>query len=1105
MSSKLLENLNEPQLTAVTLPHTSALILAGAGSGKTRVLTTRIAWLLSTGQVSPSGVLAVTFTNKAAKEMVMRLSSMVPVNVRSMWIGTFHGLCNRFLRMHWREANLPQTFTIMDTQDQLSLIKRILKANNIDDEKFPPKQLMWFISSAKEEGLRPNAVEAFDDFTRKQVELYQLYEATCQREGVVDFSELLLRSYEVLAKFEALREHYNARFRHILVDEFQDTNTLQYKWLRLLAGPNTAVLAVGDDDQCVVKGTLITLPDGSTKPVEQLRPDDQVLACVGPGKFRAAAIDRVHRETRKTETIKITLANGCVIETTPEHTHFADYVLGESPQLNFVYLMHKVGVGWRLGTSQTYTKGQKKPMVGFKQRSVQEHADAVWVVGTHTNENEARLQEISLSLGYALPTLPFVARKPAKGGKANGMVHDAALIAQVFSHFDTDASAKRLLKALGLSADEPHHIPQGRNSNRKSVVVTLCGDDRGTTVLHRVAAFGTDKAEAEAVAKLGLTVRAAKVGGAGWRYESAFAEYGVALKIARSIKRAVSGRLVERARVAERGLRMMTATSVRPGMVMVDADRRCLTSVMSVERTTSKSRTVFDLDIRDVHNFIANGIVTHNSIYAFRGAKVANMQRFEHDFAPTKIIKLEQNYRSHGSILDAANALIRNNNGRLGKELWTDQGHGEPIRVFQGYSDGEEAAHVIDTIKNAMNDGVPLDEMAILYRSNAQSRMFEHGLFNARIPYRVYGGLRFFERAEIKHAMAYLRLVNNPDDDNAFLRVVNFPPRGIGAKSIENLQHVSASTGVTLWQAACGGGAGSRAQVAMAQFIGLIEGMRIGTKGQPLPEIVRHLLDASTLRSHYTADKEGQDRIENLDELINAADTFLRETGGVVQVENLDGTMTDSDDPMSAFLAHASLESGDTQALEGRTAIQMMTVHSAKGLEFDYVFITGLEEGLFPHDNSLKNDDGGLEEERRLMYVAITRARKRLHLTYAQMRMLHGQTRYNVPSRFLDEVPPELLKWLSAKPRNLLAMEPNEPFSNGGYGNPNVSSFAASIGSNTRNDSGFRIGQQVSHAKFGQGVIINADGSGKNIQVEVNFTEHGIKRLALEYAKLTAV
>ena len=740
MSSKLLANLNEPQLTAVTLPHTSALILAGAGSGKTRVLTTRIAWLLSTGQVSPSGVLAVTFTNKAAKEMLTRLSSMVQVNVRTMWMGTFHGLCNRFLRMHWREAGLPQTFTIMDTQEQLSLIKRILKQHNIDDEKFPAKQMSWFISSAKEEGLRSNNVEAFDEYTRKQVELYQLYEATCQREGVVDFAELMLRCYEVLSKFEALREHYNARFRYILVDEFQDTNTLQYKWLRLLAGPNTAVLAVGDDDQ---------------------------------------------------------------------------------------------------------------------------------------------------------------------------------------------------------------------------------------------------------------------------------------------------------------------------------------------------------------------------SIYGFRGAKVANMQRFEHDFAPAKIIKLEQNYRSDGSILEAANALIRNNNGRLGKELWTDQGHGEPIRVFQGYSDGEEASFVLDSVKAAMNDGVPLDDIAILYRSNAQSRVFEHGLFNAGIPYRVYGGLRFFERAEVKHAMAYLRLINNPEDDNALLRVVNFPPRGIGAKSIENLQQVSTSTGVTLWQAACAGGAGSRAHVAMAQFIGLIEGMRIATKGLALPEIVRHLLDASTLKALYAADKDGQDRVENLEELISAADNFLRETGGVVHVENFDGSISESDDPVSAFLAHASLEAGDTQAAEGRAALQMMTVHSSKGLEFDYVFMTGLEEGLFPHDNSL-NDDGGLEEERRLMYVAITRAKKRLHFSYAQMRMLHGQTRYNVPSRFLDEVPAELLKWLSAKPKNLLAMEPHAPLS-GDYSNQNLSSFAASIGSATRTDSGFRIGQQVSHVKFGHGVIINADGSGKNVQVEVNFVDHGIKRLALEYAKLTAL
>ncbi|TAG46301.1 MAG: hypothetical protein EAZ30_13155 [Betaproteobacteria bacterium] len=737
-------------------------------------------------------------------------------------------------------------------------------------------------------------------------------------------------------------------------------------------------------------------------------------------------------------------------------------------------------------------------MVGFKQRSVQEHADALWVVGTHATENEARLHEMLLSLQYALPTLPFV---PRKGGSTQGLVHDAGLIDRVYQSLDTTLAAKRLLKAQGLSVDEPHHIPQGRNSNRKSVVVTLCGDDRGRTVLHRVAAFGTDANEAAAIAGLGLSIREAKAGASGWRYESAFKDYGEAMKIARSIKRVVGGRLVERARVSERGLRMMTAASVRPGMVMMDAKLGALSAVLSVETIAAKVRDVFDLNIQGVHNFIANGVVTHNSIYAFRGAKVANMQRFEHDFAPATLIKLEQNYRSHGNILDAANALIRNNNGRLGKELWTDQGHGEPVRIFQGFSDGEEAAFVIDTVKAAMSDGVALDEIAILYRSNAQSRMFEHGLFNARIPYRVYGGLRFFERAEIKHAMAYLRLINNSDDDNAFLRVVNFPARGIGAKSIENLQNVAQSSGVTLWQAACSGGAGGRAQAAMAAFIGVVENMRIATKGMVLPEIVRHLLDASGLRQHYVTEKDGQDRVENLDELISAADNFLRETGGVIQIENIDGSSAENLDPITAFLSHASLEAGDTQAAEGRAALQMMTVHSAKGLEFDYVFMTGLEEGLFPHDNSL-NDDGGLEEERRLAYVAITRARKRLHITYAQMRMLHGQTRYNVPSRFLDEIPPDLTKWLSAKPKNLLDASPHQSLGD---------SFAPQPPNATRNyesnrtDSGFRVGQQVMHAKFGQGVIINADGTGKNIQVEVNFADHGIKRLALEYAKLTAV
>ncbi len=730
----LLKTLNPPQLEAVTLPQGNAMILAGAGSGKTKVLTTRIAWRIQNAQATPMTVLAVTFTNKAAKEMLHRLSAMLPINTRGMWAGTFHGLCNRFLRTHHREANLPQLFQILDTQDQLSLIKRLYKANSIDDEKFPPKPMQWFMNSAKEEGLRAGAVEAYDDFTRKQVEFYAIYEQACQREGVCDFAELLLRTYEVLQRNQPLREHYQARFSDVLVDEFQDTNSLQYKWLRLIAGRQASVFGVGDDDQ---------------------------------------------------------------------------------------------------------------------------------------------------------------------------------------------------------------------------------------------------------------------------------------------------------------------------------------------------------------------------SIYAFRGAKVGNMLAFEKDFAPVKLIKLEQNYRSYGNILDAANALIDHNASRLGKNLWTDAGEGEKIRGYLAYSDAEEAQFIVQCAQQAVAEGASASEIAILYRSNAQSRVLEHALFNARMPYKVYGGLRFFERAEIKNALAYLRLLTNPEDDGALLRAINFPPRGIGARTLETLQERSALAGITLWQAACSGAAGAK----VGEFVRIIEAMRSATKGLPLPEVMDHMIEASGLFAHYRGEKEGADRVDNLKELVTAADNFMREAGGVVSTVNEDGTV--SGDPLADFLTHAALEAGDTQAAEGRPAVQMMTVHAAKGLEFDFVFITGLEEGLFPHDNSL-NDDGGVEEERRLMYVAITRARKKLTITHTQMRMLHGQTRYNVASRFLDEVPDKLIQWLSPKPRQFAA-----PESVSGYVPPqNYGSASIPAAQKTSmaadNGSGFRIGQNVIHAKFGAGVIVNAEGRGGDARVQVNFRNAGMKLLDLKFAKLTA-
>jgi DNA helicase-2/ATP-dependent DNA helicase PcrA len=764
----LLENLNPEQLAAVTLPHASALILAGAGSGKTRVLTTRIAWLLATGQASPLSILGVTFTNKAAKEMLTRLAALTPINLRGMWLGTFHGLCNRMLRMHYRDAGLPQLFQILDTQDQLALIKRMYRAHGIDDERYPPRELQWFIAGAKEEGRRPNAVEAGDDFTRRQVEHYALYEAMCQREGVVDFAELLLRCFELLTTHQGIRDHYRRRFSHLLVDEFQDTNALQYRWLRELAGPNAAMFAVGDDDQ---------------------------------------------------------------------------------------------------------------------------------------------------------------------------------------------------------------------------------------------------------------------------------------------------------------------------------------------------------------------------SIYAFRGANVANMQHFERDFSrpdlPVRLIKLEQNYRSHGHILDAANALIKNNTTRLGKNLWTSEGHGELVRAFAAPSDLDEAAFIVDVVKGLVGDGLALDQVALLYRSNAQSRVLEHALFNAALPYRVYGGMRFFERAEIKHALAYLRLLAEPADDGAFLRVVNFPPRGIGARTLEQLQDAARAQGTSLWQAACAGGVKGKSGASLAAFVRLIEAAREATRALPLSETVAHVIDASGLLAHYRQEKDGTERVENLEELVNAAQSFVREadlavdapirgsgdeagaTSARADASSAEAANDDAEaaadegatDPLTAFLAHAALEAGDTQAAEGRPALQLMTIHAAKGLEFHTVFITGLEEGLFPHENSF-NDVEGIEEERRLMYVAVTRARRRLYLSLAKSRMLHGQVRYGISSRFVDEIPSGLVQWLSARDRRGAIDVDRAEWGSGAWAKPPTGVVGAPRA--TPPAPTWRIGQSVRHAKFGVGVIIDAEGRGSDARVQVNFRDAGVKWLALDYARLEA-
>ncbi|QMT59903.1 DNA helicase II [Legionella sp. PC997] len=712
----ILKGLNERQREAVTSPLGNTLVLAGAGSGKTKVLVSRIAWLIEEKHISPHGILAVTFTNKAAGEMRTRLNHMLSTPVLGLWVGTFHGLCHRLLRRHYQEARLPELFHILDSEDQARLIKRVISSLNLDSEQWPVKQAQSFINGRKDEGLRPQHVHTLSYGPGKTLlNIYSAYEQACQTAGVIDFAELLLRTHELLRDNPEILNHYRQRFQAILVDEFQDTNTIQYAWIRLLAGEHAAVLAVGDDDQ---------------------------------------------------------------------------------------------------------------------------------------------------------------------------------------------------------------------------------------------------------------------------------------------------------------------------------------------------------------------------SIYGWRGAKVENIQQFSQDFKNTQIIRLEQNYRSTATILDAANALITHNNSRMGKDLWTEGATGEKIIVYSAFNELEEARFVCERIMMEINQGVSADEIAILYRSNAQSRVLEEALLRAGIAYRIYGGLRFFDRAEVKDALAYLRLLVNPDDDNAFERIVNFPTRGIGEKTLEDLRHYAKSEQCSLWRAAKtllqSGEMAQRAGSSLAKFIELIEQLQQNTAAMELDEQLSVVIQQSGLYAHFSKIKgdKSESRLDNLQELINAAKQFRYEQEEEEEIPLV-----------NAFLAHASLEAGEMQAEEHERYVHLMTLHAAKGLEFPMVFLVGLEEGVFPGKQSLE-EPGRLEEERRLCYVGMTRAMRKLVLSYAEIRRQYGREEYHRPSRFLRELPQELLDEVRVKAK---------------FQAPVISRNKPSVVQET---SGLSLGQNVTHAKFGSGIVLAVEGSGAHTRVQVKFSEHGVKWLVLAYANL---
>jgi DNA helicase-2/ATP-dependent DNA helicase PcrA len=905
--------------------------------------------------------------------------------------------------------------------------------------------------------------------------------------------------------FPEVRERYASAFRHVLVDEYQDTNHAQYKWLQLIGGEHRNICVVGDDDQCLPEGTRVTMGDGSVKPIEQVQVGDEVLSCYGSGDMRPAQVLRTHRSV-KAQGVRIRLRSGHELVSTPEHTHFAGYRLGSTPQMHMTYLMVRgAGKGFRVGTSRTYTSGQVKPVVGVAMRARGEGADAAWVVGTHRDEAQARAHETKLSLTYGLPTIPFVARR---NGIDNGLVSSQTLIDGIFGALDTTRAGISMLEDEGLDVDHPHFVPRSHEGRRRVLTVTLCADRRGRTPMHLVAIGGRDPEARVALERAGLNVRPAKRGSASWRYESVFSDFAEVTRIVDRIRDALPEVRVRRqARLGVQGdgverntLPFLPAASVRPGMAMFTASGE-YDIVESVEHVVL-DRPVYDLDVKSTHNFVAEGLLTHNSVYGFRGADVRNILDFEDDFPDAKVVKLEQNYRSTQTVLDAANAVIAHNRGRMGKALWTDLGIGDPIKVRELEDEHAEARFVAGEIERLVDEGTSRNEVAVFYRTNAQSRVLEDTLVRAQIGYQVIGGTKFYERAEIKDAVAYLTVLVNPQDVVSFGRIVNSPRRGIGATSMSRVIAWANTAGITVWEAAADPeavpGLGTAAVKAFHRFMGTMRVLRERAEsGAPLAELLNELLRETGYLDALEAERtiEAQGRMENLEELVNVA----------AEYDAIEADAEGEPPSLAGFLQQIALVADADTRRDDEGLVTLMTLHNAKGLEYPIVFMIGCEEGVFPHSRAI--DEGGLEEERRLAYVGITRAQRDLYVTYARTRAVFGARSYGARSRFVDEIPLALTD-RPARPalgvggvrERATSWGSASSGATGALGSGSGIAWASG-GGGAQDGPSFRLGEDVAHPAFGEGVVTAVEAGGI---VVIRFAKDGSERkLVADLAPIT--
>jgi DNA helicase-2/ATP-dependent DNA helicase PcrA len=1070
---RLLDDLNPSQREAVTFGDGPLLVLAGAGSGKTRVIAYRVAWLTGVRSLSPRNVLAVTFTNKAAQEMARRVNDLLlPVGLKSPLIATFHATCVRVLRQHGKHIGLPPEFVIYDEDDRLALVKECMKEGELADRTFMPSTAVHRISYLKNHMV--SVADALRDaggpWEQKAALVYSRYEKRIRAAGAVDFDDLLLLTVRLYEEVPDVLAWYRGLWRHVLVDEYQDTNRAQYGIIRQLTAEHRNICVVGDPDQCVIEGTLIATAQGP-KPVEQVGEGDQVFAGTGWGSAGLARVEAVRRAPFDGIVVSIKTEDGRELLATPNHMLFAR--IDPDPSCYYVYLMYQERLGYRIGITRGARSGDEKAIVcGFQMRTNHEVADKLWILATCRSVADARYLESYFSAQYGLPTMVFHVR-------GRRMALTQGHVDELYGQIDTRARAERLMADLRLYRDYPHHragaITRGEMSS-KILHLTMFGDPRPHIWHeHRIQLVSSDSKLWEAIS---LVARPRPGKRRTWRIETSRKDYDKALDFSRSLCQVGNLDLVRRARLtSNKAFRFMPASHVRPGMLvpMLEGGRVKEARVAAVELRGYQG-FVYDLTVEHLRNYVANGLVVHNSVYRWRGADIRNILDFEQDYPGTKVVRLEQNYRSTQRILSLASAVIAHNVQRKEKDLWTENPSGERPRLYRAWDEHEEANFVAQTILGLRVDGVPWEGVAVFYRTNAQSRVLEDALRRARIPYAIVGGVRFYERREIKDVLAYLRLALNPADDVAFRRAIQAPARGIGATTLARLDEVAARDDRTLLLVATDPPPDVRGKPrkALEDFAALIQRLAAQRAVLTPPAFIDLVLDVSGYREALKQERspEAEARLENLEELIAAAEEYGQ---------------TQAEPTVAGFLDSIALLSDVDEWQDGQTRVTLMTLHSAKGLEFPAVFMTGLEEGVFPHARSM-SDAEEIEEERRLCYVGVTRAKQRLYLTWALHRRIHG---YGVgePSRFLREMPEAELQSLNSR-----AEPPPGAFRD------DVAHQAAAA--TTEEDLPIRVGARVRHARWGEGLVVGVEREGVDVIVTVRFASVGRKRLSLQYAHL---